>query len=192
MRRGILTGVAAGLALAAAAVAVGTAPDSDRIVEPFLVTAEVGEVATGRLLSAEVSGVTLARTIVVKYRQDAAPINTDGVWVVVDATVTPQLDILTLTSAQLRIGNVHYGVSSLLPEPTMLTQGYGAGIPQRGDLVFEIPRSALDAPGATSASIVFLPVVLPRLDTVPAIVVDLTRLEVGDTARIDPVVVVDQ
>jgi hypothetical protein len=103
----------------------------------------------------------------------------------VDAVLTARRDTLILNAAELWIGDVRYRISDILPAPTSLQLSYGAGIPQRGSLLFEIPLSALDSPGASQASIVLLDTGDARLDSVPVIVVDLTTLEVSDRQRID-------
>ena len=178
-------------ALVASAAVVAGAPDNDDITAPILVRAGVGETVSGRTLTATVESVELAEYLDVKYNA-AGDTNTDGVWVVVDTVLTARLDTVVLGDSQLWIGDVHYRVSDILPAPTPLQLSYGADVPQRGSLVFEIPRSALEEPGASQASIVLLSSGDPRLDSVPAIVVDLTGLDVLPRVRIDERAVVDQ
>ncbi len=67
----------------------------------------------------------------------------------------------------------------------MMTQPYGAGVAQQGPIVFELPASALEDPGARSSRIVFETASDTRLDSVPVVVVDLTALEILRSIDID-------
>ena len=186
---------AAGLLIVAALVGAGVlvagAPDNEDITGPFLVRGGVGDTVSGRELTAVVTSVELTKRLDIKY-QDVGDTSTDGVWVVVDTVLTARYDTVVLNDAELWIDDVRYGVSDVLPAPTSLQLTFGAGIPQRGSLVFEIPLSALDAPGATQASIVLFSTSDARLDSFPAIVTDLTGLPISDSRRIDEREVIDQ
>lgn len=189
MRPGAAWGAVGAVALLlASGVAVATAPGNARIIAPLLVRGGVGDTMTGRTLIAEVTQVRLAEALDVKYR-DAGDTSTDGVWVVVDATLTATEKILGFTDAELRIGDVIFTPSHVLPSPTLMTLRYGAGIPEHGSLVFEIPLSALDQPGASAALLVFRN---DNLDSTPALQVDLTALEIEPRVRVDEIYVADR
>jgi hypothetical protein len=186
-----LAGAAIAAALVGSAVLVASAPDNDGITAPFFVRGGVGDTVSARNLTAVVESVSLTDYLDVRYN-DAGDTSTDGVWVVVDTVLTARLDTTILNAAELWIGDVRYRVSDILPAPTPLQLSYGAGIAERGSLVFEIPLSALDAPGASRASIVLFDKGDARLDSVPVVVVDLTQLEISARERIDEQVVVDK
>lgn len=189
--RGWLAGIAIVAALAGSAVLVASAPDNEGITAPFFIRGGVGDTVSGRNLTAVVESVGLTRYLDVKYK-DVGDTSTTGVWVVVDAVLTARRDTVILSTAELWIGDVRYRVSDILPAPTPLQLSYGADIPQRGSLVFEIPLSALDAPGASQAQVVLFDKTDTRLDSYPVIVVDLTGLEISDRHRIDERTVIDQ
>lgn len=191
MTRRWVAGLAVGALLAGSAIAVATAPDNDAVVAPFLIAGRIGEPMSGRVLTVTVNSVELADVLQVRYR-DVPDLETSGVWVVVDATVTARLDTEVLSNSELDIGGVRYRVSDALPAPTPLQLSYGADVPQRSTLVFEIPRSALEAAGASRASVVFLHRTDAQLDSVPVVVVDLASLDIQRSARIDEVWVIDQ
>ena len=186
---------AAGLAIVAALVGtaaiVATSPDDEELTAPFLIEGGIGDTVTGRHLAAVVESVGLTEYLDVRYRE-AGDTSTDGVWVVVETVLTTQLAPLSLNQAQLWIGDVHYRVSDILPSPSAVDLSYGPDIPQHGALVFEIPRAALDDPGASRASIALLHTIDARLDSVPVVVVDLTGLDVTARERIDAPTVVEQ
>lgn len=175
-------GIACAVALLiASGAAVASAPDSERITAPIEVRGGVGDILSSRLLTAQVSQVRLADYLDVKYR-DAGDTSTDGVWVVIDLTLTPRERTITYSDAQLRIGDDVYTHSLVLPAPTLYTMDYGAGIPERGSWVFELPMSALEAPGASSAVLVLQ---TQGLDSTPAVRIDLTSIEIRPRVRID-------
>lgn len=183
-------GAAVGALLVASALAVATAPDNDGVIAPFPVQGAIGEPVSSRTLVVTVNSVRLADRLVVDYR-DVPDIDTDGVWLVVDATATAQFETESLSHIELQVDDVHYRVADVLPAPTPLQLNYGAGVPQRGLLVFELPLSALNAPGAARASLLFLPRLDSDLDSVPVVGVDLTGLDVAGSIRVDRVAVVD-
>lgn len=183
-------GLAVGALLVASALAVATAPDNAAVIAPFAITGPAGEPVSSRTLTVTVNGVALTESLLVKYR-DLPAIDTDGVWVVVDTTISANLGTEGLGYVELWIGDVHYRVADVLPPPTPLQLTYGAGVPQRGSLVFELPREALDAPGAARATVVFLPRLDSSLDSAPVIGIDLTGIDVRPSIRIEEVAVVD-
>lgn len=185
-----VAGIGIAALLVGSALAVATAPDEDGVIAPFPVRGAVDDTVTSRTLTVTVHGVQLAESLVVKYR-DIPTIETNGVWVVVDTTAMALLDTASLGNAELRIGDIRYRVSDVLPPPTPLQLNFGAGVPQRGMLVFELPRAAVGAPAAARAELYFLPRLDSSLDSVPVVGLDLTGLDVRTSIRIDEVTVVD-
>lgn len=190
-RRRWLAGAAIIAALAGSAVLVAGAPDNEDVTAPFLIHGGIGDTVSGRNLTVVVTSVSLTQYLDIKYR-DAGDTSTDGVWVVVDTVMTSRLATLVLDDAELWIGDVRYAVSEILPAPTPLQLSYGADVPQRGSLVFEIPESVPADAGASHASLVFYSTSDPRLDSFPVVDVDLTGLTVSDRERIDEPAVIDQ
>lgn len=190
MTRRWVAGLGIAALLVGSALAVATAPNDDGVIAPFPVHGAIGDPVSSRTLTVTVHGVRLADALVVKYR-DIPTIETNGVWVVVDATTMALLDTAGLGNIELRIGDTRYRVSDALPAPTPLQLNFGADVPQRGMLVFELPSEALDQPAAARAELYFLPRLDSSLDTVPVIGVDLSGLEVLPSIRIDEVAVVD-
>lgn len=180
--RTVWASVGVGLALVATAVVVATAPDSDDITAVFPVRGTIGDVLEARELIVEATDIRLADRLEVGYA-DAGTTTTDGVWVVLDATITPRLETTSLSNATLVIDGIQYQVSGILPRSVNFLS-YGAGIPQHGSLVFELPTVALAAPGAANAEIYFNYSFQPQLDSIPVVTVDLTALEVEPRAVI--------
>jgi len=183
--------IAAVVALVATGAAVASAPDGPATIAPLYVDGDVGETISSRLLTVTVHGAQLADELVVKYRDDAGDTTTDGVWVVIDATITMEQGYIVLTNTELRIGDRLFRVSEVAPSPSILVPEESSGIPQRGPFVFEVPLSALDDPAAAHAQVLFNPSAETRLDSVAAITVDLSSLATNPTIRIDPPTIED-
>lgn len=170
-----LAGWAIAIALLAASAALVAVTPVD-LDTPFELTGRVGDRIPSRLAEAEVIDVRLAQRLDITYDSEIDG-TTEGLWVVVDARVTPTLRAMRLTETAVRIDGVTYWANdSVLGVQSMLSQPYGAGITQQGQFVFELPREAIER--ASAATIIFSTSSDARLDSVPAVVVDLTRLEV--------------
>lgn len=176
---------AIGLLLATGALVAVTPADPNAPIE---VGGAVGERITARTMDATVLDVRLTDRIDVAYEDLDG--STPGVWLVVDAEITPTLEPITLDHSFVRVGGVRYEASPILGIGSMLYQRYGAGVTQRGPIVFELPLSALTAPGAGRATIVLL-TGDGRLDSLPAVTVDLTALEPLPRIGIDRPVVAE-
>lgn len=183
--RTALAAVAAVLALAGTVAAVATAPDTDAITAVFPVRGGLGDSMTARQLSATVTAVRVVKSLKIGYSSAAGSTATDGVWVVVDADVTPRLGTLVLGNSTVTIDGIAYRASDILPAPSLASLPYGAGVPMHGTLVFELPASALKSPGAKHAEIAFVPSIDSRLDSVPTATVDLSGASVDARAVID-------
>jgi hypothetical protein len=169
-----LAGWAAAIALlGASAVLVAVTPTD--ISTPFELTGRAGDRIPTRLAEIEVVDVHLAERLNITY--DDVDGSTHGVWLVVDARVTPTQDPIYLSDSTVRIHGVTYAVNdSILGTDSMIGQRFGAGITREGPFVFELPRQAIE--GASTATVVITPSSDARLDTVAAVVVDLEGLDV--------------
>ncbi len=134
--------VTAGAALlAGAALVAWSAPSDDDIQSPIATTAKVGETATGRTLRATVQKVEVARVV----HGGGWTGTTSGVWLVVRLRAEALLRT-TGVSATLTVGDRSWSASER--PPTSLSDALlDAGLPAEGDLLFELPRSALAGRG---------------------------------------------
>lgn len=171
----------------AASIAVATAPQEGTLAGPFVRTGVEGQVLHTRALDVEVTGVRLTTELNLAY--DETRLGTDGVWVVVDLIVTSNIDSVRLSYTELHLNGVAYGTYSL-PNPAMDFITYGAGVPVKGSLVFELPSSALEGGGLTDARVYLQAGVSVQLDDIPEVIVDLSDLEVVRSEIIDEAVVV--
>ncbi|MDQ2697755.1 MAG: DUF4352 domain-containing protein [Actinomycetota bacterium] len=174
--------LAAGGLVIVASVAVATAPQSGTIADPFVRTGEVGDVVHARKFDVEVVGVRLAEELDLDY--DDTTLATDGLWIVVDVIVTSNLDAVQLVYSEVRIAGVGYRTTAL-PYPSVDFTTFGAGIPVRGSLVFEVPKDAVSGVGADTARVRFQTGISVQLDDVPEVFVDLASLDVERSAIID-------
>jgi hypothetical protein len=175
--------LAAGI-LALGIVAVATAPNGTAVLEPFAAYAGPDGIADGRRVSAQVLDVRLAERITPDYGFDEPSYDTTGVWVVVECVVTAREDYTALDYVELEIGERVFRTIDILPAPNLTVLPYGAGVPMRGALVFEVPESALTEAGASGAHIVFNTSVDNRLDSLAVAVVDLSALTVEPEALV--------
>jgi hypothetical protein len=169
-----------------ASIAVATAPQEGTIADPFIRTGSEGEVVHARKLDVEVTDVRLAEQLDLVY--DETQLDTGGVWVVVDLTVTSNIATIQLSYTELRLNGIAYRTRSL-PNPGMDFISYGPGVPVSGSLAFELPTSALEAGNLDDARISFQSSISVQLDDVPEVIVDLTGLDVTRRAIIDEPVV---
>jgi hypothetical protein len=171
----------------AASIAVATAPQEGTLADPFVRTGVEGRVLHTRTVDVEVTGVRLTEQLNIAY--DETRLDTDGVWVVVDLIVTSNVDSVRLSNSELHLNGVAYGTYTL-PNPGMGYITYGAGVPVRGPLVFELPSSALQGGGLDDARVYLQAGVSVQLDDIPEVIVDLSGLEVARSEIIDEAVVV--
>jgi hypothetical protein len=175
---------ALGVVGATAALVALTPTDMNTAME---LRGQVGDRITSRTLQVEVVGVQLTERLDITY--DDLDGSTDGVWIVVDAIVAPMLDTESLDESQVRIGGTSWDASSILDTGDMRSLPYGPGVAQRGQLVFEVPRSAIE--GGPRADIVIRSSADDRLDSVAVVSVDLGALEVSPSVDIGIPAVVD-
>jgi hypothetical protein len=122
-----------------ATVLLLTAPLRDR-AHDRVVSGRVGDTIGSRDLRLEVHAVTLTRTVVVDGSQTTSP----GVFVIVDLTAEA-LRRPTSVLAEVVTGERRYDPSVRVTGGVVLAT-LTAGFPQRGALVYELPRDAI--PGA--------------------------------------------
>lgn len=128
--------------IAAAAVVWHDLPANTEIYAPFDVTAAAGAAATGRNITATVTGVELASEI---RPENARPGRLDaaGVWVVVTAHVTAILGP-GLMRAQLLVGPDTYAQTDRLLPSARLGGLMQPDIVYRGAWLFDVAPEALD------------------------------------------------
>ena len=165
-----------------ASIAVATAPQEGTIADPFVRTGVEGEVVHARELDVEVNDVRLAQQLDLVY--DESGLFTDGVWVIVDLTVTSNVGSVHLSYAELHLNGIAYRMR-VLPNPGMDFIYYGPGVPVSGSLVFELPTSALESGGLDDARVYFQAGVAVQLDDIPEVIVDLSALEIARAEIID-------
>lgn len=182
--RGWMIVSAAVTALALTVVAVATAPDATRITASFPVSGSVGQTLVSRQLTVNATGVRLAKQLDTVYA-DAGNTTSDGIWLIVDADVTPGLDLIGLAYATASIGGVEYRASGILPAPSLAIVPFGPGVTYHGTLVFEVPTSAIESAAAARTTVAFNFALEPKLDSVPVVDVDLRGVSVDAVASID-------
>ena len=184
--RGIRTALLV-LALVLSGVAVATAPDNDTIVGAIPTTAAIGDEAATRQFAATVNEVRLADALDISYGDGGfRVVNTvlpsDGVWVVVDLSLTARYSSVLLQYSELHIGGIVYRASNLLPSPAVSESRAGPGIEVRGPLAFEIPTDIAESDAAAHAVIVLQAELNPQVEGVTHHPVDLGALERDPTA----------
>jgi len=160
----------AGVLVVGAALVSWSAPSPEQVQGPMAVTARVGEPATGRTLRVTVERIRLARAV----RGGDWEGSTPGVWLVVRVRAEARLQATSLTGT-VTVGDRSWTASER-PPTSIGAELLDAGLPMEGDLLFELPRSALGGDAeleiATSSSI--------RLDSAVRVRLDLSRLAVQD------------
>lgn len=179
-------------AVAIGAVAVASAPETEDIVAPFAVRGEAGERVDARVLGAEVTGVRTAEQIAVANWSTSTSLDTEGVWLLVDATVTVWQERQGLSYAAVRIGGSSYRTFGALPGSSLVGYPFDPGVAVSGSLVFELPREALELAVRKGLDVEFAASIDPRLDTVPVVHVDGRDVTVEPLVPVQPAAVEDQ
>ena len=189
-RQRVIVALAVAVMLGVAAIAVGTAPDSVRITEPFYSHGTLGESVNTRLLKVEVNEVTLASEINVDYggtiEEPETTYRSEGVWVTIDVTATTTTDSLILAGSTLTVGELSFGVFAL-PTPTIESFVVGSDVPVDGTLVFEIPTAVYES--ATDASVTLTGNFSTPLEQIAVVDVPLHQLPIEDSVTIERAVV---
>jgi len=185
VNRGLGWLTAAGL-LVVGGIAVATAPQPGTIADPFLIRGSIGELVSARTLAVEIDGIRITHELELEY--DESSLGTDGLWVIVDLTVIPQLASQNLSYSTLQIGERRYRMQDL-PYPAMTGLYYGAGVPMHGSIAFEVPADAVASAAASTADVFVQIQFDPQLDDVAVVTVDLRSVEPSPSAVIDEPVV---
>lgn len=155
-------------------VALATPPEDAR-ENPFVVTASVGEEATGRDIIVTVEDFRRAATVT----DDAwsAP----GNWLVVDLSISSRVSPRTLAHATLRAGERTFAATERAGG-SLYQQGLTAGVPRRGSIAFELPADLY----AETAVLRLATLSDVRLDSVIELEVPLSELDRSDEAELLP------
>jgi len=178
--RHVANGALLAVILAVAAVVQHTSPGDGGWQQPIEVTGTVGDRVEGRNIAATVWSAQVAREV---QTSDWTG-QTTGIWVVVDVSAEAVVDEFAarLGTAQLVIGDETFSASERPDLDTVYRNSLSVGIPTRGPLFFEIPTDALGKArlqlGIDSD---------PRLDSLLVIPLDLSQLEVRDSATANDV-----
>ena len=187
--RRILAPLAVIGALAIGSLAVGTAPDSTRISQPFDVTGDVGDRITTRLLEVEVAKVSAGPRIVLSYGALFGTTNpsytSEGMWVVIDLTATTATESLVISGTTLEIGDFVYSPTPL-PSPAIDAFTVGSDVPVSGQLVFEVPTALFESDSAEHARLTVAPPFTARLDEVAVVELSLHDATQKTAITIDP------
>lgn len=166
-------------ALVATAFAIRLSQPSDADTQlPFITTAVFGESVEGRDLVFTAHDAYLADRVTASSWVG----ETDGVWLVIDATIGSKVGIAT-PYATMTIGELRY-TSSDRPDEAVLGTSLDPGLPQGGSFVFELPLSALEGADARRAVVRFATTFQVRLDSAIEMTLDLTSLRHEDSATL--------
>ncbi len=169
--------VAAALVAAAFGIRLSQPSDADT-QSPFITTAVFGESVEGRDLVFTAHDAHLADRVTASSWIG----ETEGVWLVIDATIGSKLGIAT-PYATLTVGGLRY-TSSDRPDQAVLGGTLDPGLPQGGSFVFELPLSALEGPDARNAVVRFATAFQVRLDSAIDLTLDLTNLRHATSATL--------
>jgi hypothetical protein len=164
--------------LVLAALAVGGAitkatPDTDSREHPFVHTGAVGERISVRGFDATIKDVTGAA----KISQLGRDHDTGGVWVVVRVRVVARDEPVIIGYAAVRDEAGHtYRASTRIDQPLVGRRTLQPDVPVEGQLVFEVPRSAV----AHLSVRLSQPAVDQRLEAVAEIALPTTRSTVDE------------
>lgn len=172
--RGALAAVALLLILVVAGLVRHVTPGGDDWQDPFEVSGPVGDPVVGRTLEVTVSQARVAERITSPRGWTG---ETEGVWVVVDASVTSLLDGGLFGTTDLVVGGVRFGASERPDGDSLEGISLRAGVPMRGALAFEVTEAALDS---TQARLELAGGGETRLDSLLVI-----PLRLGDLDRVD-------
>ena len=148
-----------------------TQPSDEDVEKPFVTAVTLEQPAEGRDLTLTAHDAVLSDRLTTSDWVG----ETDGVWLVIDATIGSKLGIAT-PEAPLTIDGVQYTASDR-PDDAALGGSLDPGLPQRGAFVFELPLSAVDGPGAAAAQVRFATAFRVRLDSAIDLSLDLTALQ---------------
>lgn len=172
----------AGAALVVAAWGLSAVTPSETAAEePFVVSANIGDRASGRNISVTFTDLRAAEAVT----NDGW--HADGSWLLVDLEVEAlrSEEGTLLSFATLDVGGRSYRASERPPESLFGSQ-LAIDLPHSGSLAFELPATAFEASRAQSVLRLGLESD-PRLDSLIELRFDLADLEVETEAELDPI-----
>lgn len=181
----VLYALATVVVIAAAAVTWHNLPTPDDVYGPFDVAAEMGQQATGRAITAQVTGVRIAPRIR-KPHPSAPVLDAVGSWVAIDG------EAMTTRTDESPNVELIIGPNSYLPTDRLgvmpLDGNLTPGIAVRNSWVFDVPAE-LVAPGAQHLTL-WVWVGDGRLDSrlVMDVPLDDPRVGRSDLIRLEPAV----
>lgn len=178
MKRNVL-GVVLALALLGLASLVFTlAPTEEQRQAPMEINVDIGETGLGRNIEATVHDVRLAQ-VAETDSYDPWVGETNGVWVVLDATVASGVNP-TLLKSWLTVDGLTYQASGRPGDDTIVGSFISPGVPRSGSVLFEIPRDI--AQSSHPVRITFASSSDARLDSTIVVTVRLDELDVEPSA----------
>ena len=171
--RSITRVVTAAALLVLASLAFMLAPSEQRRQAPIEITVAMGETGTGRNIEATVHSVRVA-DVAKSDAFDPWIGETNGVWVVVDATISSGVKP-TLARIWLTVDGVTYQASTRPKSESIDSKIVSPGVPLTGSVVFEVPLEV--AQSSTPVRITFGAGSDARLDTVIVVPVHIDDLE---------------
>ena len=159
--------------LVLASLAFMLAPSEERLQAPIEITVEMGETGTGRNIEATVHSVRVA-DVAKTDSFDPWTGETNGVWLIVDATVSSGVKP-TLSRIWLTVDGVTYQASTRPKSESIDSKIVSPGVPLTGSVVFEVPLEV--AQSSTPVRITFGAGSDARLDTVIVVPVHIDDLE---------------
>lgn len=186
---GTLSRLVSGLGLLAILGVAGLvqhlAPAEDDWQAPIPVVGAVGERLEGRNIAATVTDARLADVV---SSQNGWVGETEGVWLVVDASVEAVVDETVgarLATTSLRIGDDEFSASTRPGFDSLADASLSVGIPLTGVLVFELPADLLDRQGVSEATLQLGAATDVRLDSVVEVPLDLGAVDHPSTVTFD-------
>jgi hypothetical protein len=172
-------------AIASSAALWHNLPEPTDIYGPFDVDAAIGQQATGRGVTATVTGVRIGPKVH-KVSPPERTVPSVGTWIVVDAVVAATRDF-ELPHTELIVGPNTYDPSDRF-WPAALGAELEPGIAQRGSWAFEVPADMV-APGAGHPCALRISLGDERLDSrlVVSIPLDDQRVSRDDVVTLEPV-----
>ena len=172
----LVTWVVALAVIVAAGVVIALGPEDETSQAPFETVVALGQPGTGRDIAVTFDDVR-AVTLVEAESGDWTG-ETEGVWIAVDLTATSLLDQSGM-HGWLVVDDYIFDASTRAESNGMEERVLSAGLPERGTLLFEVPRNLLDT--ASGARILVASGSDWRLDSAITLPVDLTSLDVEST-----------
>lgn len=174
-------GMLAAIALVGVAFLVRlTQPSDERLVQPFVTTATFDEAVEGRDLTFEAHDAYLVDRLTTPDWVG----ETDGVWLVIDATIGAKLGVAT-PYATLTMGDLLFDASDRAGDAA-LGEPLEAGLPQGGSFVFELPRDLVEGPEGRDVMVRFATAFQVRLDSAIDMRLDLGDLRHETSAALQP------